>query len=276
MVKLIVFDIDGTLRDERYGIPDSAKKAIDICREKGYHLAICTGRNNASIQEDVKALHLPHLISGGGSFIRSQDHIIKNKAFLSSDIKAILAYLSTTTTGVSMESSEEMYMNQRACDILNQMNQTKSIGLSQKELQAFYQQLNIQYQVNLQTYQQADIHKVCLWTTPKQYQTIELLLRGELDLAQSVVGEHGPYYEIISKGCRKSDAIRELTSYLKLQEEEVLAFGDGMNDADMLETCGIGVAMQTSDQRLFPYANSICEAPMEDGIYKELERRKLI
>lgn len=276
MIKLIVFDIDGTLRDERYGIPASAKQAIAKCRQQGIQLAICTGRNDASIQADVKALHLPHNITGGGSFIYSGDHRIKSNAFPSAAISLILDKLATTDAGLVMESREEMYMNQAACAMLHQMNTDKCKGLTHKELQAFYQQLQIQYQPNLHRYQDALIHKLCLWGSAQQYQMMVSCLHDELELAQYHEDTHCSYYEIIGKGCRKSDAIRELAAYLHIPMEEVLAFGDGMNDTDMLEACGIGVAMQSSDPRLFAYANSICEAPMKDGIYKELERRKLI
>ena len=49
MTKIIYLDIDGTLRDERLGIPESAETALRICREQGILIVICTGRNQISI-----------------------------------------------------------------------------------------------------------------------------------------------------------------------------------------------------------------------------------
>ena len=34
MYRILFFDIDGTLRDEAYGIPETAKTAVNICKEK--------------------------------------------------------------------------------------------------------------------------------------------------------------------------------------------------------------------------------------------------
>ena len=53
MVKAIFLDIDGTLRDECSGVPQSAYTAVRMCRERGIRILICTGRNLASIQEEI-------------------------------------------------------------------------------------------------------------------------------------------------------------------------------------------------------------------------------
>ena len=65
---IIYLDIDGTLRDERRGIPESAKRAVQKCMDNGIFIVICTGRNPGSIQEDVKLLRTDGVISGRRMF----------------------------------------------------------------------------------------------------------------------------------------------------------------------------------------------------------------
>lgn len=66
MYKLLILDIDGTLRDEVQGIPKSAKKAIHLCQRNYCNVVICTGRSMGTIQDDVLSLGVDGYIAGGG------------------------------------------------------------------------------------------------------------------------------------------------------------------------------------------------------------------
>ncbi|MCI9184831.1 MAG: HAD-IIB family hydrolase [Lachnospiraceae bacterium] len=70
MVEIIYLDIDGILRDEQKGVPDSAAWTIGQCRKYGIRIVICTGRSSGMVQEDVMALQTDGMISGGGCYIQ--------------------------------------------------------------------------------------------------------------------------------------------------------------------------------------------------------------
>lgn len=93
MIKAVFLDIDGTLRDERHGIPASAVQAIGMCRESGIQVVICTGRNLASIQPDVKALTVDGIIAGGGCLILEEGRVRKNLFFQYEEIKEMIHVL---------------------------------------------------------------------------------------------------------------------------------------------------------------------------------------
>lgn len=276
MKKLILLDIDGTLRDERNGIPASAKKAVTVLMNTGHQPCLCTGRSKSMIQDDVKALGIPHLIAGGGCYIESHGRVLKDAVFPTEKVNKVIALLRSNKAAVSMESKDAIFMNQGAVMILNDMNQKKSDHCTKKQLQAYRQSEKILYQDNFDDYAQEGIHKFCLWAPPPLFHQVADILQEDMTLAQEGHGAYGPYYEIIQKGCGKADAIRELIQHLDMKQEDTIAFGDGMNDADMLSYCAVGIAMKNSDQRLFPYADAICEDIQADGIWKELIRRKLI
>lgn len=62
MYKLLILDIDGTLRDEVYGIPESAKHAIRLCQKNHCSVVICTGRSIGTIQDDVLSLGVDDIL----------------------------------------------------------------------------------------------------------------------------------------------------------------------------------------------------------------------
>ena len=74
-------DIDGTLRDECSGVPQSAYTAVRMCRERGIRILICTGRNLASIQEEILSMDTDGIIAGGGCLIAENGYVQKKRLF---------------------------------------------------------------------------------------------------------------------------------------------------------------------------------------------------
>lgn len=67
-----------------------------------------------------------------------------------------------------------------------------------------------------------------------------------------------------------------LINHLNIPQENTFAFGDGMNDADMLEYCHIGIAVGNAKEGLKAIADEVCDDIAEDGIYKTMKKYQLI
>ena len=281
MAKLILLDIDGTLRDERFGVPESIPKVLKLCKKQHYNVGICTGRGVGMIQEDVKKLNIQTLIAGGGSYIAHGGVIIKDESFDWRKIEKIWnsILINETQIACSLESQDKIFMNQSAVNILSEMNRRKCERLTNEQRQYFEQQQTIIYENNFKQFLARfyPIHKICLWCQPEDFQIVKDIFGEEhIVLAQKGRWEQYHYYEIIKKGSNKGNAIEELCRYMEIAQKDTIAFGDGKNDIDMFKSSGVGVAMKNSDSELLIFADSVCETPMEDGIYKELKRRSLI
>lgn len=281
MKKLIVFDIDGTLRDEALGIPPSIPEVLKKLRENGHQTAICTGRSMGAIQPDVRKLKIENIISGGGSRIQHKRALIFEEAFSQETMQQLLEYMQAgkDTAGYVFEGSSEMFMNQTAANILGRLTQEKCRELSKEQKRKFYENETIQYRDNLEKFQpgQTNIHKICVWGQPDVYcQLKDIIGTDKMELAQQDVTADLHYYEIIKKGCGKGPGVVRLCKALGMDVKDTVAFGDGRNDIDMFQVCGTSVAMANAAEQLFAYADSICKTPFEDGIYLELKQRKII
>ena len=53
---------------------------------------------------------------------------------------------------------------------------------------------------------------------------------------------------------------------------DTIAFGDSMNDYEMLQVCNHSVAMENACQELKESADCVCESVENDGVYYEMER----
>ena len=99
-------------------------------------------------------------------------------------------------------------------------------------------------------------------------------IRGQLEQLDNIYvttsADH--YIEIAAGGCSKAAALRILAQMLGIDLADAAAFGDGENDLEMIEACGIGVAVGNACERLLAAADIIAPDHSEDGVACILEQ----
>ena len=78
--------------------------------------------------------------------------------------------------------------------------------------------------------------------------------------------------EIGRKGTSKASALLYLMDLLGVKREELMACGDSMNDAKMIQLAGIGVAMENGCAEIKEMADYVTESNAEDGVAKAFRR----
>ncbi len=74
----------------------------------------------------------------------------------------------------------------------------------------------------------------------------------------------------------KANGLKKLCKYLNINMEDVIAFGDGENDIEMLSEVGLGVAMGNAIYKAKEVAKEVCDTDSNFGPKKKLEELKLI
>lgn len=90
--------------------------------------------------------------------------------------------------------------------------------------------------------------------------------------ATSQVRSQRFYYEIMPKGLSKGTSLLEIANYYGIEKEDVIAFGDELNDYEMVEVAGVGVAMANAVDEIRAIADYITLSNDEDGIADYLEK----
>jgi len=86
-----------------------------------------------------------------------------------------------------------------------------------------------------------------------------------------------PYsVDVIPKGGSKAEGIKKMIDRLGFKLEDVYAFGDGLNDIEMLQAAGTGVAMGNAVPEVKQHANMTTKSVEEDGIWYGLKELELI
>ena len=75
-----------------------------------------------------------------------------------------------------------------------------------------------------------------------------------------------------ARGVSKAEAIKKLAQKLGILIKDIIAFGDEVNDIEMLTLVGLGIAMENADDVVKEAADQIAGSNDQDGVGKELEK----
>jgi hydroxymethylpyrimidine pyrophosphatase-like HAD family hydrolase len=131
-----------------------------------------------------------------------------------------------------------------------------------------------------------------LGTNPKKYAFAEkTMYYGSPRNLKEVTEALAPYFDVTASsiekpdetsgevtmaGINKASGMRTIGEYLGYSREDMLAFGDGPNDIDMLEYAGIGIAMGNAGEYTKSAADMVTDRIDVDGIYNALKKLEII
>src|SRR5699024_4164247 len=77
--------------------------------------------------------------------------------------------------------------------------------------------------------------------------------------------------EVTRKGIHKAVGLKQVADYFGINREQIIAFGDGDNDVEMIDYAGIGVAMDNALPELKAVASHMTSTNEENGVSTFLE-----
>ena len=77
--------------------------------------------------------------------------------------------------------------------------------------------------------------------------------------------------DIIEKDASKAEGLKRLCKLWKIPLAQTIAFGDSMNDYEIVTTAGTGVAMGNAHPQLKAAADYVTDDIAKDGVYKACE-----
>ncbi|SJZ86481.1 Cof subfamily of IIB subfamily of haloacid dehalogenase superfamily/HAD-superfamily hydrolase, subfamily IIB [Pilibacter termitis] len=252
-IKAIFFDIDDTLRlkDEEF-MPESVKDVFRRLKEKGILTGIASGRAYHAIVPEVRELGADVYVTINGQYVITP-------------------------------SGEELYSNPIPSDVVERaIEWAKSenvelvfIGSSNVALTKWNEYgeaaLPIVYGRGIIEYPKFhEKHRVYQMLTINE-NAESLVLPEELRQHVRLVKWHPYSNDIIPLGGSKANGIARVIESLGLTPDEIMAFGDEMNDIEMFNFVGIAVAMGNANWKVKPLADYVTKTVTDDGILDALE-----
>ena len=81
-----------------------------------------------------------------------------------------------------------------------------------------------------------------------------------------------PFLEVMADGVTKATGLARLCEHLEIERRDVIAFGDALNDVEMLRWAGHGVAMAGAADVVQDAADETAASNDDDGVAKVIER----
>ena len=261
-IRLIAFDMDGTVLYNGAEITLRLQRILKKALEQGIYVVPCTGRGRLQLPATLAALDLPYTITSNGGRLRDEraDETIytnlvdwETAAGICHDITELEHFMCVHVDGhVHFQGAEEEYIRVKfSIPEYIPVDLTDSTERLLRETHGGAEKIFVRP------------------ATEEIRQQIRQRIMDKYDVYCSSSSAHN--LEFGKPDCSKAAALQWLCERLGVDPSEVVAFGDGENDKEMLQFAGVGVAMGNAHPACQQAADVVIGTCAEDGVAEFLE-----
>ena len=271
-IRLIALDIDGTLLDSRWDLPEANRVAISEATRRGIEVALVTGRRYDFAMPIARKLDSPlTMICNNGALVRTHDGKTHMRHLLSRDTaKRVLRATLSWREGAGV-----VFDRPNANQIILEVIDTDD------PIRTTYYNRNREYlsqAVPLESCLIEDPLQVMFSGKVKPMREAEAVLRAapfakEFGLAVTCYESRDfSMIDVICPSCSKGSSLAEWATLRGYEREEVMAVGDNHNDLEMLSFAGIPVVMGNSVPELKNFGWHQTGTNDENGVAVAIEQ----
>lgn len=248
---IISFDLDMTLLDHRtYQIPDSAMKAVERLR-RNHRIVIASGRDmdnyySCSFRDQLEPDGIIHL---NGTKVTAGDALVYNH-FMDRDLLHELLHFAMEhglSLGVTID-GKDYYTCQEAV-IAHDRAKWGDVGRR-------FADAEILFSLPVRTLAYIGGEDGAMLLEARFPQVKCPMFAGKVGA------------DVVEKEASKAEGLRRLCAFWGVEMRNTAAFGDSMNDVEIIREAGIGIAMGNSVPELKEEADYIAPHIREDGVYR--------
>lgn len=257
MIKAIFFDIDGTLVSfKTHEISKTTLEALYALREKGVKLFIASGRH-LLIMDNLSGFPFDGYVCMNGSLVFDRGKVIYSHPLDQADASSVIDLAETGQIPCVLFTEKNVAMN---CRTERTEQLFRMIRLPEPEY------------ASLMPYKSGPVSQFTIFLDQERE---DALLAPALK--HSVTTRwHPEFTDIVPENISKAEGISRVIAGYGIGREEVMAFGDGGNDVEMIEYAGIGVAMGNALPDVRKHADYVTSTVDEDGIVAALRHFRIL
>ncbi len=268
-IKLIAFDLDGTMLDDNKQLPEENRRALLAAADRGIELVPATGRLHMGLPECFRDLPIRYgIFINGAQVVDLQTGEIIYRAEVPWQ-QAVEVF----TQADSLPILYDCYMDSRAY-----MSQSFFPRIPEYALNAHYlksmQQLRtpVPELKEFIAREKRGVQKLQFYFRKDQYGLRQELLSSwnipDIVVSTSVANN----IELNQTLATKGHGLEQLTARLGISMAQVMAFGDGDNDRSMLQKAGFGIAMENAEPTLKKIARYTTGTNHEAGVARAIQK----
>lgn len=251
--KIVFFDIDGTLLNEKKELCEMTIQSIKQLQINGIHVAIATGRPPFMFKTLRKKLKIDTYISYTGSYVVCNGELIYQNTMDENKVKQLYDDAIKKSFPIVLMGESNMQVT---------VDNHPNVNDIMERLQFGYPNVNPSFP-NESIYQILLFHELSD-TYIKSFPEFHFLKWSPIAT------------DVLPVTSSKKRGVKAIIDRLNIDLNHTYAFGDGLNDLDMIDYVGTGVAMDNAVNEVKEVADYITSSVDDKGIKKGLQMLELI
>ncbi len=267
-IKLIVFDVDGTVVDEdHYTVPEENAAALKEARSRGIKLAIASGRTWSiltEVAEQVGGVDYAIMSNGAAILDVNTGERLFEKGIPPAQSLAVMEVLDREDLPYEMYCGGQNYVALEMKDRLRDGLLSPAFG------DMFVKRMTVVPDLR-EALNGRDMEKINLFYAPVEARARireALLKTGPLEISNALEGN----MEFTYGGVCKGTTLERLARCLGISADEVMAFGDAGNDVEMLRWAGWSFAMENGSEAAKAAARAIAPPNYLGGVGRTVRK----
>ena len=259
-VRLVAFDVDGTLVGRDLAISEKVRDAVARMRAAGITGCLVTGRMYRATLPFARELHFtaPIVCYQGAAIVDpTTDEVLDHRALENDIVRELIGITENERMHLQLYRNDEYY-----CEARNQYSE-------------LYARLALTEPVVVPSLREAFAYSPATKAVVVAEAPVAARYAEELEERfgkRAYVTRSLPeFVEVLDPRVDKGAALRFVASRLSVPIEETLAIGDSWNDAPLLQAAGFGVAMGSAPPELRAIADASVGDLAQDGVAEALD-----
>lgn len=273
-IKVIIMDVDGTLTNSKKVITEKTKNALMKAQKNGAILILASGRPTSGLMDLAKELKMDEnhglLVSFNGSKVVDceTNKVLFNETMSIEQGQAVLEHMKKFDVKPMIDKGDYMYVN----NVFNNKIHYNDTILNIIQYESRGGKFKLCEKDDLAAFADYPLNKILTAGDPEYLQAHYKEMMEPFKDTLSCMFTAPFYFEFTAEGIDKAKALDTVLIPMGYKKEEMIAFGDGHNDASMVKYAGIGVAMANAVDDLKAIADEVTLSNEEDGIAYTLSK----
>jgi Cof subfamily protein (haloacid dehalogenase superfamily) len=253
MIKLIFTDLDGTLLKNDKSMPADTQRVFRELANRGVICGIATGRSLPSLHRDFGGLGELAYIAENGAIAEYKGEILYKEIMSTAHVHTVLdTALTVPKSHIVLACAKYAYTNAHDEHIL-------------EHFRMYYP--NIKPVENLYAVKD-DILKIAFYSIERKADVLASAFTELTQVAQSVSGVD--WIDFLSIGVNKGRGIAAFQTKFGIARDEIMAFGDYMNDYELLQSVGESYAMDNAHPGVKAVSKHVIGTNEDEAVIKTL------
>lgn len=253
-IKLIATDLDGTLLRGDHTISERTKRVFSKFREHEGKIVLSTGRAFFGTEKIAKELGIKGIVityNGARIYDLERDEIIAHEPIDSEHVLELIKISRESNIHLNLYQKDDWYVEERERD----ESKNYAIACGKEPIEKSFDE-----------FEEYAMTKALFIGEPKSLEIIEKRVREVLGEKVHITYSKNIYLEILNKKVNKGAALKHVAEYYGVEQEKIAAFGDELNDKEMLQFANYGVAMKNANPELKKFVKYETLTNEEDGV----------